>query len=312
MTIRGGGRPRDPRTQTRPVNDDFYAGSDWNPGDVRRPAVSPRNGRRGSGIGGFLKFLLFALIMATVVLVGMLTVLRPVVAGAIVDLAYDNQGALRVPFVADIVRERLGTELTDPASSDPSEVEFEIIVGDTPRTLANRLADQRLITRVYFPRIIIPLATTLSAFVDFAISAGLLVALMLYYGIFPGIEVVWLPAFILLMLIAALGVGFWLSALNVEYRDVRYALPFLNQFWLFVTPVVYSSSLVPERWQWLYGLNPMVGVIEGFRWALLGAGKGPSQMLVVSAVISVALFVSGIIWFHRREQTFVDTLGTGG
>jgi len=174
------------------------------------------------------------------------------------------------------------------------------------------VADQRLITRVYFPRIIIPLATTLSAIVDFAISAGLLVALMLFYGVVPGVEVIWLPAFILLMLIAALGVGFWLSALNVEYRDVQYALPFLNQFWLFVTPVVYSSSLVPERWQVVYGLNPMVGVVEGFRWALLGAGKGPSPMLIVSAVIAVALFVTGIIWFQRREQTFVDMLGTGG
>ena len=172
--------------------------------------------------------------------------------------------------------------------------------------------DQRLITRVYFPRIIIPLATTISGIVDFAISAGLLVALMFFYGVVPGIEIVWLPAFILLMLIAALGVGFWLSALNVEYRDVRHALPFVNQFWLFVTPVVYSSSLVPERWQVVYGLNPMVGVVEGFRWALLGVGKGPSPMLIVSAVITVALFVTGIIWFQRREQTFVDTLGTGG
>jgi lipopolysaccharide transport system permease protein len=174
------------------------------------------------------------------------------------------------------------------------------------------VADQRLITRVYFPRIIIPLATTVSGMVDFAISAGLLMVLMFFYGVVPGVEVIWLPAFILLMIVAALGVGFWLSALNVEYRDVKHALPFINQFWLFVTPVVYPSSLVPERWQVLYGLNPMVGVIEGFRWALLGVGKGPSPMLIVSAVIAVALFVSGIIWFHRREQTFVDTLGTGG
>ena len=174
------------------------------------------------------------------------------------------------------------------------------------------VADQRLITRVYFPRIIIPLATTISAIVDFAIAAVLLVALMLYYGFAPGLEIVWLPAFILLMVVAALGVGFWLSALNVEYRDVRYALPFVNQFWLFITPVVYSSSLVPERWQWLYGLNPMVGVVEGFRWALFGAGKGPSPMLAVSVVIAVILFAGGLIWFQRREQTFVDTLGSGG
>jgi lipopolysaccharide transport system permease protein len=174
------------------------------------------------------------------------------------------------------------------------------------------VADQRLITRVYFPRIIIPLATTVSGLADFAISAGLLFVLMLFYRVIPGAAVVWLPAFVALMLVAALGVGFWLSALNVEYRDVRYALPFVSQFWLFVTPVVYPSSLVPEKWQILYGLNPMVGVIEGFRWALLGVGEGPSPMLAVSSAIAIALFVSGLVWFHRREQTFVDTLGGGG
>jgi lipopolysaccharide transport system permease protein len=165
---------------------------------------------------------------------------------------------------------------------------------------------------VYFPRIIIPIATTLSAIVDFAISGVLLAALMFFYEILPGIEILSLPAFILLMIVAALGVGFWLSALNVEYRDVRYILPFLNQFWLFVTPVVYSSSLVPGRWQVLYGTNPMVGVVEGFRWALLGVGNGPSPMLFVSATIAIALFVSGIVWFQQRAETFVDTLGTGG
>lgn len=174
------------------------------------------------------------------------------------------------------------------------------------------LADQRLITRVYFPRIIIPLATTLSAVIDFMISAVLLVPLMLFYGVVPGVEVLWLPFFIMLMLVTALGVGFWLSALNVEYRDVRYVLPFINQFWLFITPVVYSSSLVPERWQTIYGANPMVGVIEGFRWALFGLGGGPSPMLAASVLVAVALFVTGVIWFQRREQAFVDTLGTGG
>jgi len=174
------------------------------------------------------------------------------------------------------------------------------------------VADQRLITRVYFPRIIIPLATTVSGLADFAISAGLLFVLMLFYRVIPGAAVVWLPAFVALMLVAALGVGFWLSALNVEYRDVRYALPFISQFWLFVTPVVYPSSLVPEKWQILYGLNPMVGVIEGFRWALFGVGEGPSPMLIVSTSIAIALFVSGLVWFYRREQTFVDTLGGGG
>jgi len=174
------------------------------------------------------------------------------------------------------------------------------------------VADQRLITRVYFPRIIIPISTTIAAVVDFVIAAGLLLVLMLIYGVVPGAAAVWLPAFVLLMIVTALGVGFWLSALNVEYRDVAYTIPFLNQFWFFLTPVVYPSSLVPERWQVLYGLNPMVGVVEGFRWALLGVGKGPSPMLAVSILIAVALVISGIIWFQRREQNFVDALGSGG
>jgi lipopolysaccharide transport system permease protein len=174
------------------------------------------------------------------------------------------------------------------------------------------VTDQKLITRVYFPRIIVPLATTLAALVDFVISAALLVLLLLAYRIVPGVQVLWLPLFIALMLVTALGVGFWLSALNVEYRDVMYVVPFLNQFWLFVTPVVYPSSLVPEQWRLLYGLNPMVGAIEGMRWALLGAGPGPSPMLAVSSLVALGLFISGIVWFRRRERTFVDAIGSGG
>jgi lipopolysaccharide transport system permease protein len=174
------------------------------------------------------------------------------------------------------------------------------------------ITDQRLITRVYFPRMIVPLATTLAALVDFGIAAVLLGGLMGLYGVIPGRHVLWLPLFVLLLLVTALGVGFWLSALNVEYRDVMYVVPFLNQFWLFITPVVYPSSLVPGRWRLLYGLNPMAGVVEGFRWALLGAGEGPSPMLVASAVIALCLFVSGVFWFRYRERTFVDAIGSGG
>ena len=121
-----------------------------------------------------------------------------------------------------------------------------------------------------------------------------------------------IPLFILLMIVCALGVGYWLSALNVEYRDVMYTVPFLTQFWLFVTPVVYPSSLVPEQWRVLYALNPMVGVVGGFRWSLLGTGEGPSPMLAVSALVAVFVFVTGIIWFRRRERTFVDAIGSGG
>jgi lipopolysaccharide transport system permease protein len=171
------------------------------------------------------------------------------------------------------------------------------------------VSDQKLITKVFFPRVLVPTAVGLAAFLDFGISMGLLVVLMSYYGVMPGATVAWLPLFILMMLMTGMGIGYWLSALNVEYRDVMYTVPFLNQFWMFVTPVVYPSSLVPEQWRVLYGLNPMAGVVEGFRWCLFGVGPGPSAMLGVSALVSVFLFVSGLVWFSKRERTFVDSLG---
>ena len=174
------------------------------------------------------------------------------------------------------------------------------------------VVDQRLITRVYFPRIVVPTASVLAAIVDFFIAATLLVVMMLYYRIVPGWTLLWLPLFIGIMLVTALGVGYWLSALNLEYRDVTYAVPFINQLWFFMTPIVYPSSLVPERWQILYGLNPMVSVIEGTRWALLGQGAGPTPMLAVSAAMSVAVFFTGAVWFRWRERTFVDAVGSGG
>jgi lipopolysaccharide transport system permease protein len=174
------------------------------------------------------------------------------------------------------------------------------------------VTDQRLITRVYFPRIIVPMATTLAAIVDFVIAGFLLLVLLPIYGILPRVEIIWLPVFMVLMIFTALGVGFWLSALNVEYRDVMYTMPFLNQFWFFITPVVYSSDVVPARWRSLYGLNPMVGVIEGFRWSILGIGSGPDAMIAASAVVTMILFTTGIVWFRRRERTFVDAIGSGG
>ena len=174
------------------------------------------------------------------------------------------------------------------------------------------VSNQQLLARVYFPRISVPLATTLAAAVDFAVAAGLVAILMVVYRVAPTPAVVWLPAFVLLLLITALGAGFWLSALNVEYRDVMYVVPFLNQLWFFLTPVVYPGSWVPTEWRVLYGLNPMTGVVEGFRWALLGVGEGPSRMLAVSVLVAIALFISGIIWFRQRERTFVDAIGSGG
>src|SRR6266480_3357461 len=140
-----------------------------------------------------------------------------------------------------------------------------------------------LITKVYFPRLTIPIASVLSGIVDFVLAFIVLVGMMLYYRMMPTLNVLWLPLFLLLALVASLGVGLWLSALNVKYRDVRYVVPFITQFWLFVTPIAYPSSLLPEPWRTIYGLNPMVGVVEGFRWALLGTNTAPGPMIAFSA-----------------------------
>lgn len=165
-----------------------------------------------------------------------------------------------------------------------------------------------LISRVYFPRIIVPLAAVLAALVDFAIAFVILLGMMLVYGIVPSVALLSLPFFILLAILTALGVGFWLSALDVKYRDIAYAIPFLTQFWLFVTPVVYSTSIVPQKWRVLYGLNPMAGVIEGFRWALLGQGKAPGQLIVVSLFTIIVLLVTGLVYFQRVEHEFADVV----
>jgi len=186
---------------------------------------------------------------------------------------------------------------------------FSRSISDSANSL---VTDQRLISRVYFPRIIVPTASIVGSLMDFLISFSLFLIVMAWYGIAPTLNVVFLPVFLLLMMMTALGMGYWLSALNIEYRDVVYALPFISQIWMFLSPVVYSSSLVPAKYRLLYGLNPMAGVIDGFRWALLGVGPGPSPMLLASGCISVALFVSGIFWFRGRERTFADAIGSGG
>ncbi|MEP6714102.1 MAG: ABC transporter permease [Terriglobia bacterium] len=168
------------------------------------------------------------------------------------------------------------------------------------------VGSQNLITKVYFPRLVIPLASVLAGLVDFAISFVVLLILMAIYGIRPTVAVVWLPLFVLLALASALSVGLWFSALNVKYRDVRYTIPFLTQIWMFATPVAYSSTLVPPEWRAWLGLNPMAGVVEGFRWALLGKATGPGLMLWISIVAVVLLLVGGLIYFRRMESTFAD------
>ncbi|HEY0970469.1 MAG TPA: ABC transporter permease [Gemmatimonadales bacterium] len=178
----------------------------------------------------------------------------------------------------------------------------------TGLTLASQslVGSANLIKKVYFPRLAIPVATVLSGLVDMALAFLVLLAMMGYYGVVPPAHVVWLPCFLVLALVTALGTGLWLSAMNVQYRDVRYVVPFLTQIWLFATPIAYPSSLLDERWRILYGLNPMAGVVEGVRWSLLDAGPAPGPMMLVSSVAAVVLLLSGTVYFRRMERTFAD------
>jgi len=165
---------------------------------------------------------------------------------------------------------------------------------------------QRVITKVYFPRMILPFSAVLSGLVDFAIGFILLTGMMLYYHLVPTLAALLIPVFLLLAVATALALGLWLSALNAIYRDVRYVIPFLVQFWLFASPVAYPSTLVPAKWRWLYGLNPMAGVIEGFRWALTGHGQAPGALVLVSAGTVLLLLVGGVVYFQRMEGTIAD------
>jgi lipopolysaccharide transport system permease protein len=165
-----------------------------------------------------------------------------------------------------------------------------------------------MIKKIYFPRLSLPIATVLAGMVDFVLAFIVLFGIMLYYGLAPTINIVWLPLFMLLALVTSLGVSLWLSAMNVQFRDVRYTVPMITQAWLFVTPIAYPSSLLSEPWRTLYGLNPMAGVVEGFRWALLGTNTPPGPMTIVSTLVALLLFVSGAFYFRRMEQGFADVL----
>jgi lipopolysaccharide transport system permease protein len=168
------------------------------------------------------------------------------------------------------------------------------------------VANRGLITKVYFPRLLVPMAPLLCGLLDFAISFGLLAAMMAWYRILPGWPVLALPFFVLLALATSLAVSLWLSALNALYRDVQYTLVFLTQVWLFATPVAYPLSIVPPQWRWVVGLNPMAGVVEGFRWSLLGSGEAPGPMLLVSVASVAVLLVGGLFFYRRMEKSFAD------
>ena len=165
-----------------------------------------------------------------------------------------------------------------------------------------------LITKVYFPRLIVPLATVLSGVIDAILACFVLAAMMAFYGIAPSARAVWIPALLVLVILIALGAGLWLSAMNVKFRDVRYTIPFLTQLWLFATPIAYPSSLLDQPWRTVYAINPMVGVVEGFRWAALGGTAAPVAQVAVSFATAMVVLLTGALYFRRMERTFADTI----
>jgi lipopolysaccharide transport system permease protein len=187
-------------------------------------------------------------------------------------------------------------------------VPWQLFAMGLQRASISLVEQQGVITKIYFPRLILPISAVLATALDFVIGVLVLLAMMAFFGLAPTATVVALPAFALLVVVTTLGIGFWMSAVNVRYRDVGFVLTFLVQLWFFATPIFYSSKLVPERFQPLYGLNPMAGALEGFRWALLGKDQAPGLMLWVSAAMVAFVFVAGLFYFRRTEQTFADVV----
>ena len=182
---------------------------------------------------------------------------------------------------------------------------FSAALNNASRSLTT---NQNMVSKIYFPRLVLPLASVLGGLVDFAIAFLILIVLMIYYKVTPTPAIWTLPLFLVLTVVTALGVSLWLSAINVQYRDVNYVLPFLTQFWLFLTPVAYSANVISAKWQFVYSLNPMAGVVNGFRWALLGTNTGPGMNMAISIGISLIFLVSGLFYFRSMERTFADTI----
>jgi lipopolysaccharide transport system permease protein len=172
---------------------------------------------------------------------------------------------------------------------------------------ASLVSSESIITKVYFPRLLLPFASVGSFLIDFVVAMAVLAVLMLYFGVMPSIAIVWLPLLTIFAVVTALGVGTWLAAINVRYRDVKYVVPFLTQAWMFASPVIYTTTLIPKQWQALYALNPMTGVLDGFRWALIG-GPRPDAVILLSALVSLLVFFSALIYFRHTEQTFADVI----
>ena len=199
-------------------------------------------------------------------------------------------------------------ELPYPIFSYAALVPWQFFANGLTSSSSSLVASANLIQKVYFPRLVIPMAAVGSGIVDFALAFLVLLGMMAFYGIVPTVNVLWLPLLLLLALVTSLGAGLWLTAMNVQFRDVRYAVPFMVNAWMFATPIAYPSSLLDEPWRTVYGINPMAGVVEGFRWALLGTDTQPGSMILVSAVVAVCLLISGAYYFRRMEKSFADVV----
>ncbi len=193
-----------------------------------------------------------------------------------------------------------------PIFSFTALVPWTLFVYGLMQSSNSLVGSANLIRKVYFPRLVIPISSLLSGVADFLVAFAVLLCMMAYFKIVPSIHVIYVPFFLLLTIVTSLGVGLWLSALNVQYRDVKYVVPFLTQFWMYATPIAYPSSLLHEPWRTLFGLNPMTGVVEGFRWSLLGSKTYPGSMLIMSTAVALLMLVSGAYYFRRMERTFSD------
>ena len=225
-------------------------------------------------------------------------VLQPVVSMVIFSVLFG--GLLGVP----------SGEVPYPIFVYAGLLPWQYFAGSLTRSSQSLVGSAHIITKVYFPRLVIPLSGVVSGLADFGIAFLVLLVLMVYYRVAPTAAVVWLPFFLLLAMVTALGFGLWLSALNVRYRDVNYLVPFLVQIWMYLTPVIYGSTLIPEQFRFLLGLNPMTGVVEGFRWALLGNqladAQPPGALFAISIAITLLVLVSGVVFFRTTERTFAD------
>ena len=195
-----------------------------------------------------------------------------------------------------------------PLFSYAALVPWQFFSNGLTQSSMSLVSSAELVKKIYFPRLALPISKVLSGVVDFTLAFAMLIGLMLYYHVAPTFRVLWLPLFLLLALTTSLGVSVWFSALNVQFRDVKHAIPFLVQAWLFATPIAYPSTLLSEPWRTIYGINPMVGVVEGFRWALLGTNTAPGPIILVSFMVSLALLISGAFYFRRLEKTFADVV----